>query len=351
MHYKGMFIVALALLSGTVAVCPKGFETAAEARVALVSDSEVYVAFGNRSDVFVSRSIDGGKSYLAPVKVASLDTLMLGMRRGPRIAISGRTIVVTAIGKVHPTTSDELLAFRSTDKGVTWSGPSTINDAPGSAREGLDDLASGGGRFVCAWLDDRSPGKRLVSSESTDGVHWSKNQMIYASPSGSICECCHPTVVVNDSGVASYLFRNKLVDGRDMYVARVGRPPVELGSDHWKIDGCPMDGGDSALLTTGKTFSIYRREDRVFGSYEGVPENLVGIGQQPVVVAGKSNLWFAMLRSRGGSLIFGSIGGQSNQTISQSADDPDLAVSPAGQKRMVLVWTEKDQGIKSLTIN
>ncbi len=66
----------------------------------------------------------------------------------------------------------ERFAFHSKDAGKTWRGPVLINDAPGSAREGLNGLASApDGRLFTTWLDLRDlPGTptQLFAAESTD---------------------------------------------------------------------------------------------------------------------------------------------------------------------------------------
>jgi hypothetical protein len=89
---------------------------------------------GRAGDVFVACSQDGGATFALSVKVAHVPQLMLGNRRGPRIAADGDRLTVTVI-------AHELTAFTSNDAGATWSGPITINDVPTSAREGLHDLA------------------------------------------------------------------------------------------------------------------------------------------------------------------------------------------------------------------
>ena len=87
-----------------------------------------WVAFGRGSEIHVARSDDGGATFATPVRVASLPSLMLGRRRGPRIVAHGDHLTVTAMAA-------DLQAFTSTDGGRTWKGPFRVNDTAGSARE------------------------------------------------------------------------------------------------------------------------------------------------------------------------------------------------------------------------
>src|SRR5258708_4397952 len=95
-----------------------------------VNGSTVALAFGAGTGIYVSASPDSGKTFSVPVKVAEAEILPLTRHRGPRIVISGSTIVITAVvGKTpekgahaHGLPSDgDLIAWRSTDGGRNWS--------------------------------------------------------------------------------------------------------------------------------------------------------------------------------------------------------------------------------------
>src|SRR5580704_3475678 len=150
------------------------------------SQKLVAMAFGAGSAVYVATSTDSGETFSKPVKVAEAAVLPLNRHRGPRIAIVGDAIVVTAVA------DGELLAWRSADSGKTWSKGVRVSDVPAAAREGLHTLASDGhGILFAAWLDLRREGTRLYGSWSADaGATWSKNVLVYESPDGAICQCC-----------------------------------------------------------------------------------------------------------------------------------------------------------------
>ena len=243
------------------------------------------LAYGNRNEVWVKTSDDGARSFHYPVKVATVDELMLGRHRGPRVALAGHAIIVTAISK----TSGDLFAWRSKDRGKTWSPPVTINSVPKAAREGLHGLAANeqGEAFV-TWLDLRDNKTKIYGATSADrGAHWSKDFLIYSSPDGHTCECCHPSALVAGDGTLYAMFRNWLGGSRDMWVARSSDggktfTPEKLGEGTWPLNGCPMDGGD-LQLNDGNLRTIWRRGDHVFLDTAGEPERDLGPGKDPTL--------------------------------------------------------------------
>ena len=132
-------------------------------------------------------------------------------------------MIVAAIAGARGGGADgDVVLYRSVDRGRTWSPSIVINDVPGAAREGLHALAANdAGLVVVAWLDLRDKGTRVYAATSRDhGATWSPDALVYASPSGSICECCHPSVAIDDGGGVAVLFRNHVDGRRDMYVVR-----------------------------------------------------------------------------------------------------------------------------------
>jgi hypothetical protein len=252
------------------------------------SGDQVYLAVGAGNTISVARSDDGGATFAAPVALPAAGVLSLGRHRGPRIAATARAVVVTAVAGAKGGGADgDLLAWRSTDRGRTWSAPVTINRVRGAAREGLHGFAADpSGLLVLAWLDLRDQGTRLYAALSRDdGATWSPDRLVYASPSGTICQCCHPSVAIGPGGRIVVMFRNSLDGRRDLYVteSRDGEtfaPPVKQGVGSWRLDACPMDGGAIVAAADGVT-SIWRREGDVFLVSGRGPESRLGAGHDP----------------------------------------------------------------------
>lgn len=258
---------------------------AAQPQLAVAADGRVWVAYGQAKDVLVARSEDGGKTFAKAVKVVSLPQLMLGMRRGPRIAAHGDRLTLTVI-------ADELFAFHSRDGGRTWSAPVTINEVPTSAREGLHDLAgSADGQLFVTWLDLRSGKMELWGAGSKDGGRtWGKNEQVYRSPDKSICECCHPSALFDADGNLAIMWRNSIEGSRDMWISTRAKGAAQfsaarkVGEGTWKINGCPMDGGRIMALGGGHFGAVWQRNGEIFISREESTEVNLGKGKQPVAV-------------------------------------------------------------------
>lgn len=236
-------------------------------------------------DVFVAVSSDGGRSFGAPLKIAHVPQLMLGMRRGPRIAAHGDRLTVTVVG-------NELIAFHSENGGKTWSDPVRVNDVPTSAREGLHDLAiAPDGTLFVTWLDLRNGKTELWGASSKDsGRTWSTNEQIYRSPDKSICECCHPSALFDARGNLAVMWRNSIEGARDLWMitrasgAKTFGAARKVGSGTWKLNACPMDGGRIIALGDGKFASVWQRGGEVFLAPLEGPEMRLGSGKQPVAI-------------------------------------------------------------------
>ena len=275
----------VALFNATVAAHAAEFANAAQPRLAATNEGRVYVAYGHGRDVFVARSDNGGENFAPSIKVANVPQLMLGMRRGPRLAAQGEHVTVTLI-------AHDLLAFHSADGGRTWSGPVTLNEVPTSAREGLHDLAAGpDGKLFVTWLDLRSGKMELWGALSDDaGRTWGTNAPIYRSPDQAICECCQPTAMFNAAGHLAVMWRNSIAGARDMWLAvrpagaTVFAPARKLGTGTWTLNACPMDGGGLVPLGRGEFATVWQRAGEVFYCPADGAEISLGKGKQPVAI-------------------------------------------------------------------
>ena len=224
--------------------------------------------------------------------------------------------------------------------------PVPINDAPGAPTEGLHSLAADEkGNLFAAWLDKRGGhGTALYGSCSTDGgVTWSRNVMIYRSPEGTICECCHPSVAIDESGRILVMWRNWLAGSRDMYLTRsndgIGfSKPEKLGAGTWPLNACPMDGGGLAA-SGGRIVTAWRRGENVFLDEPGKPEMQIGSGKD-VALALSANRPY-VIWTNGEAIEYWTAG--KIEVLSKTGGFPSLAALPDGQ---VLAAWEEDSGIQ-----
>jgi hypothetical protein len=66
---------------------------------------------------------------------------------------------------------------------------------------------------------------------------------------------------------------------------KVVSKPAKVGSGTWNINACPMDGG-GLVYNNGQLISAWRRENDVYLSEPGRPEERIGTGVDIALAAG-----------------------------------------------------------------
>ena len=335
-----------------------GDQAPKQPQAVVAADGTVHLVYGVGDAVFYSQSTDGTETFSPPQEAFRVANLSLGMRRGPRIAVAGKAVVVTAIGGVQGKGRDgDLQAWRSTDGGTTWQGPVKVNDAADAAREGLHGMASGSdGSVWCVWLDLRGKQSEVYASKSTDGgATWSSNIRVYRSPDGSVCECCHPSVLVSD-GAVHVMFRNSLAGNRDMYVTtskdggKTFAAVKKVGQGTWKLNACPMDGGMLAPGPKGSLVTVWRRNGEIFSaSSAGGKELLLGRGEQPWIAASASGPVIVWTERREGDLWVQNAGSRQPQKLAGAARDPMVTSPTSGDGPVIACWESK-RGSESVVL-
>jgi hypothetical protein len=301
-------------------------------------------------EIFVCMSADQGRSFARTAASIRCPNISSGMRRGPRVVRTGETLIVTAIGGEQGGGRDgDLFSWRSTDNGKTWSPPTKVNDVAGSAREGLHGMAAASsGALWCVWLDLRNGRSEIYTATSVDsGVTWNANVRAYQSPSGSVCECCHPSVVAGQNDGVRIMFRNSLNGDRDMYLvtANNGRDfdgGLKLGDKGWRLDACPMDGGMLASDGQDRLVTVWQRDDHVYATFgDKLAEISLGPGRQPWTAWSAGGPVLTWTQGKEGPLFLqlGMIG--KPRTIATVARFPVAASNPKCEFSIV-AWESKE---------
>lgn len=325
-------------------------------QIATAGDN-VFVVFGLGNEILLARSNDAGKTFAAGSVVTSVNGMPLGMRRGPRLAATSDTLVVTAIESPQGGGKDgDIFAWSSVDEGKTWvKGARPLNSAVAAAREGLHDMAGDGkGKVAVVWLDMRRVGQPGAGTEvwiatSDDGGRtWGEDRPVYVNQGGTVCECCHPSVTYDHAGNPVIMFRNSLSGARDMFAVtstdggRTFSEARKLGEGTWKINACPMDGGD--VITTGEgTVTTWRRETQIFLSEPGSAEQKLGQGMQPVLAAAPDGVY--VLWQRGNDIVIRRPNGKPN-LLAERASYPSIVTTREGN--VVAAWQSGESVVASV---
>lgn len=239
----------------------------------------IHIVYGNGDSIMYISSKDG-LSYTSPSLVSVLPKLMASAMRGPQIAFADNGLVITACTK-----QGNIYSYKRDISGK-WSNTKRINDVKESVKEALMALSADGSTAYTIWLGIKSPnGQNVYGSKSNDGGKtWTKNILVYASPSGSVCECCKPSVDIMGNNVY-VMFRNFINGNRDLYLIESTDGGMtfgkanKLGDGSWKLSGCPMDGGGLAINKNGSPETVWRREGKIYAASPGKPEREIGEGR------------------------------------------------------------------------
>lgn len=335
-----------------------GEDAPKQPQLAIDLQGDIHLVFGVGEAVVHSISSDAGATFSEAKPAFQVPNMSLGMRRGPRVVATKNVIVVTAVGgKIGKGRDGDILSWRSTDSGANWLGPVRVNDTEASAREGLHAMASApDGSIWCAWLDLRDKKSEIYAARSIDGgISWGMNIKVYESPDGSVCECCHPSIVVTDKQLC-VMFRNSLNGKRDMYVTsssdhgQTFSPARKLGRGTWDLDACPMDGGMLAAQDGERVVTVWRRDNQIY-STTGIDETevLLGSGQQPWIAANKSGSFIVWTSGREGDLMFVSPSSRTSQTLAKNSRDP-MVVTSKQSGAAFCCWESKQAGTISICV-
>ncbi|MFT5315610.1 MAG: hypothetical protein ACI9UK_001442 [Candidatus Krumholzibacteriia bacterium] len=291
--------------------------------------------------------IDGSaaESLVASTFVDESTVIAVWIDTRPMAADSGMEHAGHKDSSVNPATgemSDKLIKSKYPDENGTlrW----VVRNANGEVVE-AEDIDSYR-EFVKRNEHLAPPKAKLFAALSPDGgITWGADYLIYASPSGSICECCKPSVVADDNGNVAVLFRNDLEGNRDMYLALSNDAGVSFGTaekqgiESWPLNGCPMDGGSVAIDAAGNVQVIWQRKGVVYTGNAQESELERAKGKNGRVAVANNGLFFAWLEE--GSVMLQTPGPASAELMGHG-NALQLAAN-ALQDRVVLVWSSDDQ--------
>lgn len=239
----------------------------------------IHLVYGNGDTILYSYSSDNGKNFTSPVIISIVSNLASSHMRGPQIAATSNSLVVTACNDMG-----NIFSFTK-DKTNKWSQAVRVNDVDTIAKENLMALSADDNNAFAVWLDLRDGHNRVYGAKSIDGgKSWSKNILVYASPDTTVCECCKPSVAVRGNNIY-VMFRNWLNGNRDLYLIQSSDggnsfgKAQKLGNGSWALNGCPMDGGGLVINKNGNAETVWNRKGTIYACEPGKEEKKLGEGK------------------------------------------------------------------------
>lgn len=240
------------------------------------------------TNLYFSRSIDGGQSFSSPLKINPGDGDVWGFAISkPRIAIGDDGVIhILYPGNAkNPTTGESetvALYVRSKDDRLTFDSARRLNvDA---VTDGLikDDggsfatIAAGpNGLVYAAWIDTRTmttgETARAALAVSTDsGNTFTPDFEILSS---IVCPCCQLSSAIDTKG--RLILGTRLVDGkfRDNEIVTFSRQGRHLESRRripgarWELEGCPRKPSALAIRKTNWAVAYYSGAENPDGVY------------------------------------------------------------------------------------
>ena len=219
----------------------------------------VWVAFVQDKHVWVSRSADRGTNWSEPVKVnATPEDAEFNGENRPKILISRQgNVLLSWTTKTSPRFTGEIRFSRSTDGGLTFESPRTINDDNLFTGHRFDSLfLTASGKLYLTWIDKRDMEASLAANETyagaaiyyavsgDDGATFSTNYRV----SHNSCECCRIAMAPQGDDNVAILWRQIFDEQiRDHAFAVLQGDGQVTGlnratMDDWYIDACPHHG-------------------------------------------------------------------------------------------------------------
>lgn len=202
------------------------------------TDARLYIAVGEARPVELRDQLGPVEAHgEAPPKLAY----------GPDGALNALYVVPKVVpGHRFPLAA--LRFTRSVDGGRTWSAPVSVADDAVFGTHNFHALhAAGDGTLYVSWLDSRSGRSSVYLTRSTDGGRtWRRNHALGA---GEACPCCRTGLASAADGTLYVAWRVVLPGNiRDIVVAHsrdhgtTWSDPVRVHEDNWEFAGCPHAG-------------------------------------------------------------------------------------------------------------
>ena len=193
-------------------------------------------------------------------------------------------------------------------------------------------------------------GKIFISSSKDEGKTWSKSELVYQSPDGSVCECCKPSIENDKEGNLIIMFRNNIDGSRDLhYTLSTNKGasfsmPQKLGSGTWKINGCPMDGGGVASFGSNGIMSVWQREGIIYTANSDLSEQMLGKGRAPSISGSYNN--YSIVYTNGDDVM----AVHEPMTMSEKIGEGSSAKVLASDDSIIYIWVN-DRGIEYKKFN
>jgi len=229
------------------------------------AQGRLWLAAVKDGHVMVSRSDDRGKSFGAPVTVnPEQEFIAADGENRPKIFVgSNGTVFISYTQPLETPFSGNVRFSRSVDGGKSFSAPVTVNDNLDPITHRFDAMGiNGRGQVYIAWLDKRDSAAAAAKGEKYSGIAVyqaiSEDEGRSFHPNTKVadhtCECCRIAMAMDTDGYPVIAWRHIYdTNIRDHALVRLdGRmAPVRLSHENWNIAACPHHGPSLSIASDG----------------------------------------------------------------------------------------------------
>jgi len=162
----------------------------------------------------------------------------------------------------------------SSDYGKTFTKPITVNDDNLMTGHSFNEmLVTKEGEISIVWLDSRLAYQLRLQGKKTNGsalyigkANYRKNEISFSNEqlANNTCVCCRISMDHNKSGDLAILWRHIYGDNiREFALLTLAqgehmqKTPYQISYDHWKINGCPHQGGALSINENNRYHMVW----------------------------------------------------------------------------------------------
>lgn len=229
---------------------------------AFAPNGDLWRLWAVNASIYYQISTDNGLTFSATHSVA-IDEEKISARNEnrPKIAFDKYQGVYLswATPKEKKYTADVRFAY-SSDYGKTFSKAVTVNNDNLLTGHSFNEmLVTDEGDISIVWLDSRLAHQLRLQGKPTNGsalylgkANYRKNETSFSNQqlANNTCVCCRIAMEFNNQGAPAILWRHIYGDNiREFALLTLAqgensqKTPYQISHDHWKINGCPHQGG------------------------------------------------------------------------------------------------------------
>ena len=354
--------------------------------VAFGPNGVLWAVWSQAGTVYVSHSNDLGKSFSQAAAVnPAAEPVEAGGEARPKIALSKTGAVYVAwtkkLGQPH---TGHIRFSRSLDGGKTFTAPVQVNSDSGEIGHRFETLAVNDRDYIyLAWIDKRD---KVKAEQGGGGYAGAALYFTYSSDGGRsfhaekkvadhVCECCRLAMKIEAKKFPVILWRH-VFDGqiRDHALTRFSAkdqpgPLQRVGDDHWRLEGCPHHGPALSIAPQGEYYAAWftngdARKGLFFSASQDHGKTFAapaafggGQASHPDVLADGQSVHLAWKDYDGKKTLLreqhSGDGGQSwspPKTLAEAAGEADHPFLHAWQGRHYVAWQTAQAGFRLIAV-